>query len=85
MDKLPTILLGHRSTIKEDISATPAEMVYGGTLRLPGEFFGDEYPKELQSDYVVKLRECMRQLRPTQGANHDTRRTSYQQKELEKC
>ena len=85
VDKLPTILLSHRATIKEDISATPAEMVYGGTLRLPGEFFGDEYPKELQSDYVVKLRECMRQLRPTQGANHDTRRTSYQQKELEKC
>ncbi len=36
MDTLPLILLGIRTALKEDISA---EMVYGTTLRLPGEFF----------------------------------------------
>ncbi len=39
MDTLPLILLGIRTVLKEDISATTAEMVYGTTLRLPGEFF----------------------------------------------
>ena len=39
MDALPFVLLGIRTTLKEDISATAAEMVYGTTLRLPGEFF----------------------------------------------
>ncbi len=39
MDTLPLILLGIRTALKEDISATTAEMVYGTTLRLPGEFF----------------------------------------------
>lgn len=32
-DKLPIILLGFRATYKEDLKATPAEMVYGTTLR----------------------------------------------------
>ena len=38
-DVLPLVLLGIRTALKEDISATAAEMVYGTTLRLPGEFF----------------------------------------------
>ena len=33
------VLLGFRSTIKEDIKSTAVEMVYGTTLRLAGEFF----------------------------------------------
>ncbi|XP_067616671.1 uncharacterized protein Atg4b isoform X2 [Eurosta solidaginis] len=36
-DELPVILLGLRSIYKEEISATPAEMVFGQNLRLPGE------------------------------------------------
>ncbi len=39
MDTLPLILLGIRTALKEDVSATTAEMVYGTTLRLPGEVF----------------------------------------------
>ena len=38
MDALPLVLLGIRTALKEDISSTTAEMVYGTTLRLPGEF-----------------------------------------------
>ena len=38
MDALPLVLLGIRTSLKEDISTTAAEMVYGTTLRLPGEF-----------------------------------------------
>ena len=39
MDTLPLALLGIRTAIKENLKATTAEMVYGTTLRLPGEFF----------------------------------------------
>ena len=39
MDALPLVLLGIQTTVKEDLSATVAEMVYGTTLWLPGEFF----------------------------------------------
>lgn len=36
---LPMILLGIRTTLKQDLKYTTAEMVYGNTLRLPDEFF----------------------------------------------
>lgn len=34
---IPFILLGLRSSVKEDLECSPAELVYGQTLRLPGE------------------------------------------------
>lgn len=36
---LPIILLGYHCAIKEDIGGTPADLDFGTTLRLPGEFF----------------------------------------------
>ncbi|GBN58179.1 hypothetical protein AVEN_66893-1 [Araneus ventricosus] len=36
---LPTMLLGMRACLKEDIGVSPAKMVYGQCLCLPGEFF----------------------------------------------
>ena len=39
MTTLPLILLGIRTALKRDINSTVAEMVYGTTLCLPGEFF----------------------------------------------
>ena len=35
---LPIILLGIRSTVKADLNCTPAQLVYGTPLRLPGQF-----------------------------------------------
>jgi len=43
---LPIILLGIRATWKEDIKSTPAEMVYGEPIRLPGQFLDDQRPQE---------------------------------------
>ena len=39
MDELPLVLLGLRSAPKEDLGCSPSELVYGTTIRLPGEFF----------------------------------------------
>nr|VZI40758.1 unnamed protein product [Spirometra erinaceieuropaei] len=35
---IPLVLLGIRSSVKEDIQCTAAELVYGTPLRLPGEY-----------------------------------------------
>ena len=56
MDTLPLILLGIRTALKEDISSTAAEMVYGTTIRLPGEFI-DPTPTSLpdSSEFINQL------------------------------
>ncbi|GFW57212.1 retrovirus-related Pol polyprotein from transposon 412 [Trichonephila clavipes] len=36
-EELPIILLGLRASLKEDILCTPAELVFGTTIRLPGD------------------------------------------------
>ena len=44
-DALPLVMLGIRSSIKEDLGVSSAELVYGQPLRLPGEYFpGDISP-----------------------------------------
>ena len=60
-DALPLVLLGIRTTLKEDISSTAAEMVYNTTLRLPGEFFTPFQTSSLPnpSDYVSNLKTYM--------------------------
>ena len=67
VDALPLVLLGIRTALKENLSATAAEMVYGTTLRLPGEFFT---PTDSQSimdptDYVSQLKAHMQCACPT--------------------
>ncbi|KAL7288347.1 hypothetical protein TKK_0017681 [Trichogramma kaykai] len=39
---LPLVMLGLRTRVCSDINASPAEIVFGSTLRLPGEFFSDQ-------------------------------------------
>ena len=38
VDKLPMILLAMRTTFKPDLGCSPAELVYGTTLKIPAEF-----------------------------------------------
>jgi len=73
-DALPTILLGFRVVFKETIQATISELVYGKTIRLPGEFFeattSDMPPKQLVED----LREHFAYIRPTPTSNHGNKK-----------
>lgn len=41
VDILPTALLELQNSFKEILDALPAELVFGTTLRLPGEWFED--------------------------------------------
>ncbi len=54
MDSLPLVLLSIRTALKEDTHSTAAEMVYGTTICLPGEFFtSSPKPSPVDpSDYV---------------------------------
>lgn len=72
-EALPLIMLGLRCAHKEDIDASPAEMVYGQTLRLPGEFFDEiaTTPKpNNEHDFISAFRKHMRALKPTTTAHH---------------
>ena len=70
-----TILLGIRAAIKEDMKASPAELVYGTIIRLPGEFF--QVSKSTNnSDFVEDLRKIMRALEPVQGTRHGMKNVS---------
>ena len=61
---LPLVLLGIRTALKEDLKCTAAEMVYGTTLRLPGEFFNTagNHATANPADYVARLKANMQQL-----------------------
>ena len=63
---LPLILLNIRCTLKQDLQCTPAQLVYGTTLRLPGQFFAPSCTdKQLDPTiYADRLSSYMQQLRP---------------------
>ncbi|CAB3228207.1 unnamed protein product [Arctia plantaginis] len=82
VESLPLVLLGIRSAYKEDIKASPAELVYGETLRLPGEFLesqGSEFNDV--TDYLSRIRMFARQLQPLPASRHGNR-TVFVSKDL---
>lgn len=80
-EDLTIVLLGLRCTIKEDIGCTPAEMVYGQNLCLPGEMLGDVPDPEITPNlFVDRLRDKFRELRPT--STRIDQRETYMPKDL---
>ncbi|KAG8186650.1 hypothetical protein JTE90_014726 [Oedothorax gibbosus] len=67
---LPTVLLGIRAALKEDIKTSSAEIVFGAPLRLPGEFLRPERTKLQHSQFLQLLRQRMDSLRPTPASHH---------------
>lgn len=64
-DILPVVLMGIRTAWKEDIASTAAEMVYGETIKLPGEFLHKRIKNVgHETDYVEQLRKRMARLTP---------------------
>ena len=83
---LPAVLLGARSAVKEGLGRSAAEMIYGTTLRLPGEFT-KQYNVDANTDlenYSDKLRVAMSRLRlcpPRATQQHNI----FQFKEIATC
>ena len=86
VDALPLILLGIRTALKQDLHCSSAELVYGTTLRLPGEFFDSTQGAGTDNPvgYVTKLRDFMQQLRPVQ-TRFPRQRATYMDPALTTC
>lgn len=69
---LPIVLLGLRSVFKPDLQATVSEMVYGKSLRLPGEFLiqSQSKPNPVSSSFTLEFQNLMCQLRPVETSHH---------------
>lgn len=68
---LPVVLLGLRTSLKDDIKASAAEMLYGATLRLPGEYFIDEEANPDPQEFIEQFRVFMREVRSAPSAHHN--------------
>ena len=83
---LPIVLLGIRTSLKEDLHCTTAELVYGTTLRLPGELFNTSYANSAVPDplcYVTKLKIAMQQLKAVPPRQHSNK--EFVSKDLMTC
>lgn len=84
-EALPFVPLGTRNTIKCELEVTSSELVYGATLRLPGDMvLSSEKPNNFQfpdHENVKTLRNVMQRLRYQQYPAHNTHQT-YVPKEL---
>lgn len=64
-DHLPFILLGIRCAVKSDYNCSASEMVYGSSLRLPGQFLApSSVPAPTPQDFVSRLHSTLSLLRP---------------------
>ncbi len=74
IDALPMVLLGIHTTLKDEIHCSATELVYGTTLRLPGEFC-DHIKGDVTTEpagYNVHLKSTMqkRQAAPVRKRPH---------------
>jgi len=52
-EALPVVLMGIRASWKENLNATPAELVFGEFIRLPGQFLFEQSDKEDKTDDII--------------------------------
>ena len=86
IDFLPMVLLGIRTSLKEDIHCSSAELVYGTTLRVPGEFFsriGDDMLAD-PTTYVTRLKSAMQRLN-TPPVRKQLQRNVYVSRDINGC
>ena len=85
-ERLPIVLLGIRTAFKTDLQCSTAELVYGTTLRLPGEFFHHEAsdPITEQTTLLTRLKTAMRELRAV-PVREQSQRNTYVSKDLSAC
>ncbi len=84
-DNLPLALLGIRAALKSDLDCSTAELVFGTTLRLPGEMVTPT-PRGADEDpinFVHRLRQFMRLLSPVPPRTPPSK--SYVEKGLANC
>ena len=84
VDMLPMVLLGIRTSLNQDLKGSTAELVYGTTLCLPGDFFQNTNMQLDSATYVTRLRKAMQQL-PSPKVRQQTPRQAYINADLKTC
>ena len=69
-EALPLVLLGMRTSFKEDLQASVAELVYREPLRIPGELLAASPTTGDPSELITQLRRHFEQLRPVPASRH---------------
>lgn len=84
-NELPTVLLGLRAVGRSDNNVSPAEYMYGQTIRLPGDFY-DISDKHIIDDnaFLEQLRYNISMLKPVPSKVRNSR-TLFVHKELNNC
>ncbi|UYV79288.1 hypothetical protein LAZ67_17001917 [Cordylochernes scorpioides] len=83
--KLPLVLLGIRSSLREDLNTTTAELVYGKPLPHPGTFFEDPpFASSPTEPWLEDFKRAMASLKPAPSRPHGNRHV-YVPKPLETC
>jgi transposase InsO family protein len=77
MDELPLVLLGIRTAVKDGPDCSPADLVYGSDLVIPGEFSAPAPPIRTSSDFLVALQEVIRNRKPPPAAFKGPPQRSY--------
>jgi len=78
------VLIGLNICYKEDIRASTAELLYGETFRIPGEFFEHEDMPNEPQPFVEPFRKLMQRMKPTPAAHH-VRNRPFVFKDLHTC
>lgn len=82
--ELPTVLLGLRAALKEDIGVSTAEILYGKKLRLPGEFYGEStVSRSTTSEFMNHLSEALKKAQVQRESNKQ--RAVFIHSDLDKC
>ena len=72
LQHLPFVLLGMRSSIREDSQCSPSDLVFGAPLRLPGDMLSSSASLPLASDFAARLRSVMTAAVPMPVSYHGT-------------
>lgn len=84
-NELPLILLGLRTVIKEDIGLSPAELTYGKSQMLPGQFFVESKGSDNDMEFIKDFKRAMNEIRPTPTTHHSNNNKIFVHPELSKC
>lgn len=84
-DELPSVMLGLRAAPRNDTGVSAAELTYGQSLRLPGDFY-DVTDKSIGdvSEFLDRLKQTISSLRPKPSIQRDSR-TVFVHPDLKSC
>ena len=88
-DKLPLVMLGIRTSVKEDLQVSSADILYGQPVVLPGAFFpdltGNNKDMLATQDYVSELQKSMAEFSYVKPSWHGNNVPRQQLKGLDSC